>query len=118
MDISLVISDSSIIFILYIPCDVFLISIPHQCLLGSDLIELEPITIVMTQFLLWPGLGFTCRSILQRFNRQAVEEAITQIMMGEEAEEMRSRAKKLGEMARKAVEEGGSSCSDFDALIE
>ena len=49
---------------------------------------------------------------------EAVEKAITQIMMGEEAEEMRSRAKKLGEMPRKAVEEGGSSCSDFNALIE
>ena len=36
---------------------------------------------------------------------EAVEKAITQIMMGEEAEEMRSRAKKLGETARKAVEE-------------
>jgi hypothetical protein len=39
-------------------------------------------------------------------------------MVGEEAEEMRSRAKKLGETARKAVEEGGSSYSDFNALIE
>ncbi|KAG6780338.1 hypothetical protein POTOM_013192 [Populus tomentosa] len=36
----------------------------------------------------------------------AVEKAITQIMTGEEAEGMRSRAKKLGETARKAVEEG------------
>ncbi|KAI9402655.1 hypothetical protein POPTR_001G303000v4 [Populus trichocarpa] len=49
---------------------------------------------------------------------EAVEKTITQIMVGEEAEEMRSRAKKLGETARKAVEEGGSSYSDFNALIE
>ena len=49
---------------------------------------------------------------------EAVEKAITQIMMGEEAEEMRNRAKKLGETTWKAVEEGGSSCSDFNALIE
>ncbi|KAJ6932382.1 hypothetical protein NC651_007962 [Populus alba x Populus x berolinensis] len=35
---------------------------------------------------------------------EAVEKAITQIMMGKEAEEMRSRAKKLGETTRKAVE--------------
>ncbi|XP_061958435.1 scopoletin glucosyltransferase-like [Populus nigra] len=49
---------------------------------------------------------------------EAVEKAITQIMVGEEGEEKRSRAIKLGEMARKAVEEGGSSCSDFNALIE
>jgi hypothetical protein len=47
-----VIPDSFIKFILCIPCDVFLISIPHRCLLGSDSIELEPIKIVMTQFLL------------------------------------------------------------------
>jgi hypothetical protein len=39
-------------------------------------------------------------------------------MMGEEVEEMGSREKKQGETARKAVEEGGSSCSDFNALIE
>ncbi|KAJ6948950.1 scopoletin glucosyltransferase-like [Populus alba x Populus x berolinensis] len=49
---------------------------------------------------------------------EAVEKTITQIMVGEEAEETRSRAKKLGETARKAVEEGGSSYSDFNALIE
>jgi UDP:flavonoid glycosyltransferase YjiC (YdhE family) len=49
---------------------------------------------------------------------EAVEKTITQIMVGEEAEEMRSRAKKLGQTARKAVEEGGSSYSDFNALIE
>ena len=46
---------------------------------------------------------------------ETVEKAITQIVR---AEEMRSRAKKLGERARKAVEEGGSSCSDFNAFIE
>ena len=38
-------------------------------------------------------------------------------MMGEEAEEMRNKVKKLGETARKAVEEGGSSCFDFNTLI-
>ncbi|KAK7837264.1 udp-glycosyltransferase 73b4 [Quercus suber] len=37
-----------------------------------------------------------------------------QILVGEEA----ARAKALGEMARKAVEEGGSSYSDLNALIE
>ena len=35
---------------------------------------------------------------------EAIEKAITQIMMGEETKEMRSRAKKLGETTRKAVE--------------
>ncbi|XP_038887292.1 scopoletin glucosyltransferase-like isoform X1 [Benincasa hispida] len=48
----------------------------------------------------------------------AVEKAIRRVMEGEEAEEMRNRAKELGEMARKAVAENGSSCSDLDALIK
>jgi hypothetical protein len=39
-------------------------------------------------------------------------------MEGEEAEEMRGKAKAFGKMARKAVEEGGSSYSDLNALIE
>jgi len=31
---------------------------------------------------------------------------------------MRSRTKKLEETTRNAIEEGGSSCSNFSALIE
>ncbi|XP_048322281.2 UDP-glucose flavonoid 3-O-glucosyltransferase 7 [Ziziphus jujuba] len=50
--------------------------------------------------------------------REAIENAVSRIMVGEEAEEMRSRARALGEMAKGAVEEGGSSCSDLNALIE
>ncbi|KAK7847547.1 scopoletin glucosyltransferase [Quercus suber] len=46
--------------------------------------------------------------------REAIERAMTQILVGEEA----ARAKALGEMARRAVEEGGSSYSDLNALIE
>ncbi|WRX14938.1 UDP-glucuronosyl/UDP-glucosyltransferase - like 10 [Theobroma cacao] len=49
--------------------------------------------------------------------RDAIEEAVRGIMVGERAEEMRSRAKALGEMAKGAVEEGGSSDSDLNALI-
>uniref|UniRef100_A0A2N9EU53 Glycosyltransferase n=1 Tax=Fagus sylvatica TaxID=28930 RepID=A0A2N9EU53_FAGSY len=48
----------------------------------------------------------------------AIEKAVTRIMVGEEAKEIRSRAKVLGAMARSAVEEGGSSYSDLNALIE
>ncbi|XP_030523012.1 scopoletin glucosyltransferase-like [Rhodamnia argentea] len=44
--------------------------------------------------------------------------AVRRVMAGEEAEEMRRRAKKLGEMARKAVGEGGSSDLDLTSLIE
>nr|AFK79034.1 glycosyltransferase UGT2 [Bupleurum chinense] len=50
--------------------------------------------------------------------RDAVESAVRSIMVGEEAEERRKRCKKLKEMARKAVEEGGSSHSDLNALIQ
>ena len=49
---------------------------------------------------------------------EAIEKAVRIIMVGEEAEEMRGKAKALGEMARRAVEEGGSSYSDLNALIE
>ncbi|XVE49229.1 hypothetical protein DITRI_Ditri01bG0065800 [Diplodiscus trichospermus] len=50
--------------------------------------------------------------------RDAIEKAVKEIMVGERAEEMRSRAKALGEMAKRAVQQGGSSFSDLNALIE
>uniref|UniRef100_A0A5B7B9C1 Glycosyltransferase n=1 Tax=Davidia involucrata TaxID=16924 RepID=A0A5B7B9C1_DAVIN len=50
--------------------------------------------------------------------REAIEKAVTRIMVGEEALEMRSRARALAEMARRSVEEGGSSHSDLNDLIE
>ncbi|KAJ6347174.1 hypothetical protein OIU76_003799 [Salix suchowensis] len=49
---------------------------------------------------------------------EAIEKAINRIMVGVEADEKRSRARKLGETARKAVEKGGSSFSDVNSLIE
>ncbi|KAL6209819.1 hypothetical protein ACLB2K_020758 [Fragaria x ananassa] len=50
--------------------------------------------------------------------REAIEKAVTEIMVGDEAKEMRKRSKALKEMASRAVEEGGSSYSDLTALIE
>ncbi|KAH0977516.1 hypothetical protein GBA52_027235 [Prunus armeniaca] len=50
--------------------------------------------------------------------REAIEKAVTLVMVGDAAEEMRSRARTLGEMAKRAVEESGSSFSDLTALIE
>ncbi|ONH91691.1 hypothetical protein PRUPE_8G130400 [Prunus persica] len=50
--------------------------------------------------------------------REAIEKAVTLVMVGDAAEEMRGRARTLGEMAKRAVEEGGSSFSDLTALIE
>ncbi|KAK3411737.1 hypothetical protein EUGRSUZ_I00497 [Eucalyptus grandis] len=49
---------------------------------------------------------------------ERVEDAVKRVLVGEEAEEMRRRAKALAEMARGAVEEGGSSWSDLGALIQ
>ncbi|KAH6772695.1 hypothetical protein C2S52_004494 [Perilla frutescens var. hirtella] len=50
--------------------------------------------------------------------RDAVAEAVEQIMLGGGAPEMRRRAKYYKEMARKAVEEGGSSYNTLNALME
>lgn len=47
-----------------------------------------------------------------------IEKAIVHLMVGEEAEEIRNRARELQEMARNAMEEGGSSYSDLTALLE
>ncbi|XVE49227.1 hypothetical protein DITRI_Ditri01bG0065600 [Diplodiscus trichospermus] len=49
--------------------------------------------------------------------REAIEKAAKDIIVGDRAEEMRSRAKALAEKAKKAVEKGGSSDSDLNALI-
>ncbi|CAK8577456.1 unnamed protein product [Lathyrus sativus] len=48
----------------------------------------------------------------------ALEKAVKRIMEGEEVEEMRKRVKVLSELAKKAVEEEGSSYCDLNALIQ
>lgn len=53
-----------------------------------------------------------------RITSGAVEKAVTRIMTGEEAKEMRSRVEALGGMAKRAIEEDGSSYSNLNALIE
>ncbi|KAL0334884.1 UNVERIFIED_CONTAM: Scopoletin glucosyltransferase [Sesamum radiatum] len=50
--------------------------------------------------------------------REAVTKAVERIMVGEETSEMRKRAKYYKEMARKGVEEGGSSYNSLNALID
>ncbi|KAL5788263.1 hypothetical protein ACOSP7_005212 [Xanthoceras sorbifolium] len=50
--------------------------------------------------------------------REAIEKAVKEVMVGNLAEEMRSRAKALGEMATRTVEKEGSSYADLNALIE
>lgn len=53
-----------------------------------------------------------------RITSGAVEKAVTRIMTGEEAKEMRSRVEALAGMAKRAIEEDGSSYSNLNALIE
>ncbi|PON88091.1 UDP-glucuronosyl/UDP-glucosyltransferase [Trema orientale] len=50
--------------------------------------------------------------------RDAIERAVSRVMEGEKAEEMRNRVKGLAEMARSAVKEGGSSMLDLNALFD
>ncbi|KAL8541440.1 hypothetical protein ACS0TY_002635 [Phlomoides rotata] len=49
---------------------------------------------------------------------EAVAKAVERVVAGDEAAKMRSRAKYNKEMARKAVEEGGSSFNALNVLIE
>ncbi|KFK40015.1 hypothetical protein AALP_AA3G318900 [Arabis alpina] len=51
-------------------------------------------------------------------SREEVEKAVKEVIVGEEAEERRIRAKKLGEVAKAAVEEGGSSYNDLNKFLE
>lgn len=47
-----------------------------------------------------------------------IEKAVRQLMVSEEADEMRRRERALRNTAKKAVEEGGSSCGNLDSLTE
>ncbi|KAM6540776.1 hypothetical protein CsatB_005223 [Cannabis sativa] len=49
--------------------------------------------------------------------REAITKAVSKIMEGEDAEEMRRRVKSLAEMGRNAIKEGGSSMLDLNALF-
>ena len=64
------------------------------------------------------GVQQWVRFLGDSIKREAIQKAVIRIMVGEEAEEMRSRARELGKMAKKAVEENGSSYSDLNNLIE
>ncbi|PRQ23003.1 putative flavonol 3-O-glucosyltransferase [Rosa chinensis] len=50
--------------------------------------------------------------------KETIEKALTGFMVGDEKEEIRSKVLVLRELARRAVEDGGSSFSDLTALIE
>ncbi|KAB1993655.1 hypothetical protein ES319_D13G046000v1 [Gossypium barbadense] len=50
--------------------------------------------------------------------KENITSAISQLMVGEEANDLRNRASALKWMAKRAVEEGGSSHSDLKALLD
>ncbi|XP_031128298.1 scopoletin glucosyltransferase-like [Ipomoea triloba] len=50
--------------------------------------------------------------------REAIAEAIKKVMISEESEEMRSRAKAMKDKAKKAIEEGGSSYLGLSFLLD
>ena len=64
------------------------------------------------------GVRQWIRVVGDSIKRDAIENAVKRIMVGEETDGMRSKAKVLGEMAKRAIEEGGSSYFDLNALIE
>lgn len=49
---------------------------------------------------------------------EKIERAVVQLMVGEEGERMRNRARELGDVAKRAVQKGGSSDNDFNCLIQ
>ncbi|GAV69918.1 UDPGT domain-containing protein [Cephalotus follicularis] len=49
---------------------------------------------------------------------EKIEKAVKEVMVGDKAEEVRSRAKALADMAKRAIDKGGSSYSSLQALIE
>lgn len=51
-------------------------------------------------------------------SRENIQTAVTKLMVGQEAEEMRTRAAALGKLAKEAVEKGGSSNNSLISLIE
>ncbi|XP_059314001.1 scopoletin glucosyltransferase-like [Lycium ferocissimum] len=51
-------------------------------------------------------------------NRENIQRAVTKLMVGQEAAEMRTRAAALGNLAKMAVEKGGSSDNSLVSLLE
>lgn len=49
---------------------------------------------------------------------EKIERAVVQLMVGEEGERMRNRGRELGDVAKRAVQKGGSSDIDFNSLIQ
>ncbi|KAM7474125.1 hypothetical protein LguiB_021368 [Lonicera macranthoides] len=64
------------------------------------------------------GVKESNRVSCETIRREVVENSVKRLMVEEEGEEMRRRAKGLKVKAKQAIEEGGSSYNDLSALIE
>ncbi|OWM79219.1 hypothetical protein CDL15_Pgr003391 [Punica granatum] len=64
------------------------------------------------------GVKRWMRQVGDSVESEKVEKAVRRMMVGEEAEEMRVKARELSNMAKRAVEEGGSSHSKLTVLLE
>ncbi|KAM6540780.1 hypothetical protein CsatB_005227 [Cannabis sativa] len=68
------------------------------------------------------GVEVSAKKVVRRVGdivkRESIERAVRRVMEGEESELMRNRVKGFAELAKRAVEEGGSSCLDLNKLIE
>ncbi|KAH7833180.1 hypothetical protein Vadar_003825 [Vaccinium darrowii] len=57
------------------------------------------------------------RTMNSGVKREEIGKAVRRVMVGEEAEEMRTKARGFKEMAKKAIEEGGSLYTNLNGLI-
>ncbi|KAJ0010374.1 hypothetical protein Pint_33899 [Pistacia integerrima] len=71
------------------------------------------------QFIWVVRKGKKVEEVKEECEKGSGRNAVKQVMMGgDKAEVMRSRVQALGKMGRRAVEEGGSSNSDLNALVK
>ncbi|MCD9645076.1 hypothetical protein HAX54_033751 [Datura stramonium] len=82
--------------------------------------ECRPTVLSLICFRIGAGVGSMQwnRSASEGVKREAIAKAIKRVMVSEETEGFRSRAKAYKEMARQAIEEGGSSYTGLTTLLE
>ncbi|KAF7810997.1 scopoletin glucosyltransferase-like [Senna tora] len=64
------------------------------------------------------GVKRNVETVGDNVEKEGIEKAMRRVMEGEEAEEMRKRAKEFAKMSTQAMEEGGSSYLDLSVLIQ
>ncbi|XP_074558255.1 LOW QUALITY PROTEIN: putative cis-zeatin O-glucosyltransferase [Curcuma longa] len=63
------------------------------------------------------GVGVAVRAGSEAVGSEAIAAAIRRVMVGEESEGVRRRARELGEAVRAAVADGGASRAELDAFV-